>query len=295
MTAEGWKRQSRMPRPLWLIFAVFSLLAPLARVCGAQPAPSPSPTFSIATVKPSDPNRANPDRSGLGWNPGGSFAAQSMSLIQLIEFADDFSSIDVDQRIIGGPKWIGSAKFDIAAKCDEETARTFAKMNLKNQIHIEQSMLQALLSDRFGLKMHHESRLLAVDVLVVTKGGIHMKLSTNANPDLYADADGPPGNWKANGVTMKALAGDLSALPEIDRRIVVDKTGLKSAFDFTLKWTPDPATSAAPASGDNGLKPDPSAPSLFTALQEQLGLKLEPSKEPVDVIVIDSAELPSPN
>jgi uncharacterized protein (TIGR03435 family) len=94
---------------------------------------------------------------------------------------------------------------------------------------------------------------------------------------------------------MKALAGDLSALPEIDRRIVVDKTGLKSAFDFTLKWTPDPATSAAPASGDNGLKPDPSAPSLLTALQEQLGLRLESSKEPVDVIVIDSAEQPSPN
>ena len=74
-----------------------------------------------------------------------------------------------------------------------------------------------------------------------------------------------------------------------------DKTGLKGRFDFTLKWTPDPTMGAMPPGPDSGVKPDSSAPSLLTALEEQLGLKLEMTKELVDVIVIDSAELPTPN
>jgi uncharacterized protein (TIGR03435 family) len=106
---------------------------------------------------------------------------------------------------------------------------------------------------------------------------------------------GPPGNWKATGVTMKVLANELSSLPEIGGMIVIDRTGRKGSFDFAIRWTPDPTMGAAPPGADDGPKSDPSAPSLLTALQEQLGLKLESTKEQVDVIVIDSAELPTPN
>ena len=122
-----------------------------------------------------------------------------------------------------------------------------------------------------------------------------MKPSGKSGEEELGDADGPPGNWKATDVTMKVLANELSSLPEIGGKIVVDGTGLKESFDFVLRWTPDPTMGAAPPGADDGLKSDSSAPSLLTALQEQLGLKLESTKEPVDVIVIDSAELPTPN
>lgn len=122
-----------------------------------------------------------------------------------------------------------------------------------------------------------------------------MKLSGKIGEDELGDTNGPPGNWKATSVTMKVLANELSSLPEIGGKIVIDRTGLKGNFDFVIKWTPDLTMGAAPPGVDDGLNSDPSAPSLVTALQEQLGLKLESTKEPVDVIVIDSAELPTPN
>lgn len=275
----------------WIVFALLGSLTPL---CGAQALASPFPTFIVATIKPSDPNRAEED-GRIGFSPGGSFEAKSQSLKKLIEFVQDFGYYDVDQRIVGGPKWIVSAKFDIEAKCDEETARAFGKMTLKHQVRTEQNMVQALLADRFKLRTHHEMRRLAVYALVQEKSGWKIKSSAKAGEGNPGSAEGSPGNWEGDGVTMAELASDLSALPEIGGRIVTDKTGLKGRFDFTLKWTPDPTMGAMPPGPDSGVKSDSSGPSLLTALQEQLGLKLEMTKEPVDVIVIDSAELPTPN
>jgi uncharacterized protein (TIGR03435 family) len=251
-----------------------------------------SSPFIVAT-KPSDPNRAEADGS-VGFTPSGSFDAKSQSLKEIIEFVQDIGYYNVDQRIVGGPKWLGS-KFDIQAKCDEETVRAFGRMPLKQQILAEQNMVQALLVDRFKLRTHHELRRLPVYALVQAKSGSKMKLSEKTGEDELGDAAGPPGNWKATGVTMKVLANELSSLPELGGKIVVDRTGLKGRFDFVIRWTPDPTMGAAPPGADDGLKSDSSAPSLLTALQEQLGLKLESTKEPVDVIVIDSAELPTPN
>jgi uncharacterized protein (TIGR03435 family) len=275
----------------WIVLALLGAVTPL---CGAQALPSSSPTFIVATIKPSDPNRVE-ENGSIGLSPGGSFQAKSQSLKELVEFVQDFGYYDVDQRIVGGPKWIVSAKFDIEAKCDEETARAFRKMPLKEQLRTEQRMVQVLLADRFKLRTHHEMRRLAVYALVETKNGSKIKPSAKAGDEDVGGAEGSPGNWKGDGVTMAELAGNLSALPEVGGRIVTDKTGLKGRFDFTLKWTPDPTMGAMPPGPDSGVKSDPSAPSLLTALQEQLGLKLEMAKEPVDVIVIDSAELPTPN
>jgi uncharacterized protein (TIGR03435 family) len=276
---------------------LFSLLGALAQFCRGQSISSTSHTFIAAAIKPSDPNRSQ-DEGDIEFSPGGSFDAKIVTLKDLIEFVYYLRVYDVDQRIIGGPKWLSSAKFDIEAKCDDETARTFEKIHLKDQVRTEQTMIQALLVDRFQLKTHHETRLLPVYALVLATGKSRMKPSADANTDqdgLDEEPDGPNGNWRADGVTMQSLADTLSSLSEIGGRIVVDKTGLKGAFDFTLKWTPDPTAGVAPPGPDSGAKSDPSAPSLLAALQEQLGLKLQSAKEPVDVIVIDSAELPSPN
>jgi uncharacterized protein (TIGR03435 family) len=255
---------------------------------------APAFTFTVATIKPSDPNRPT-DQSSFGFNASGSFDARSLSLRQLIEFVFDMSYLDVDQRIVGGPRWLGSSKFDLSAKCDEETARAFGKMRPKEQLHAEQSMVQSLLADRFNLRMHHETRQLRVYALVPAEGGSKMEPAASPVLDELSGADGPPGNWKARGASMKALAGDISSLPEIGGKIVVDRTGLKGAFNFALRWTPDLAAGGTEPAPNIGAKPDAPAPSLLTALQEQLGLKLEWTRAPVDVIVIDSVGPPSAN
>src|ERR1700691_5473620 len=113
----------------WIVLTLLGLLMPL---CSAQAIASSSPTFIAATIKPSDPNRAEDDGS-IGLSPGGSFQAKSQSLKELIEFVQDFGYYHVDPRIVRGPKWIVSGKFDIEAKCDDETARAFRKMPLKEQ------------------------------------------------------------------------------------------------------------------------------------------------------------------
>ena len=280
-------------RPLRIAhWILFGLLALPEAPCVAQAAASPFPQFMVATIKPSDPNGTNTD---VGFSPGGLFDAKSQSLKELIEFVQDLDYYDVDQRIVGGPKWLNTTKFDVLAKCDEDTARAIRNMSLKQQIRTEQGMVRALLADRFQLRMHHELRPLRVYALVQVKSGSKMASSPLPVKEEPGSADGPRGNWTGNGVTTEELAGNLSALPEVGGRIVVDKTGLKGRFNFTLKWTPNPEAGAAPSAPDNGLEYDSSALSLFTALEEQLGLKLETAKEPVDVIVIDSAAPPTPN
>ena len=274
-------------------FAISSAMQPSAP-CKGQDLLAASPAFIATTIKPSDPNRTETD-GDIGFSPGGSLDAKAQSLKGLIAFAYNWGYYDVDRRIIGEPKWLATAKFDIQAKCDEETARAFGKLPLKQQMREEQSMVQALLADRFKLRAHHETRLLPALALVLARDGSRMKPSASADPERPNEAVGSAGNWEANGVTMQALANQLSTLPEISGRIVVDKTNLKGKFDFTLKWTPDPAVGVALPGSDSGVKPDSSAMSLLTALGEQLGLKLESSKEPVDLVVIDSAQLPSPN
>lgn len=258
-------------------------------------APSPAlgaPAYEVATIKSTDLERT---QSSIGFNQGGSFQARGITLRELIQLAYDLGYFAVDQRIVGGPKWIGSAKFDLDAKCDDQTASAFAKIPIKKQLPAEQAMIRRLLADRFNLRLHHESRVLPVLILVAAHGGPKLTAVANADSDDPFGPDGPPGNWKAEGVSMDELASNLSQLSDAGGRIVIDRTGLKGKFDFTLKWTPESPMDATPATNDNGLKLDPSAPSLLKALEEQLGLKLEASKEPVDVLVIDSAELPSAN
>jgi uncharacterized protein (TIGR03435 family) len=189
------------------------------------------------------------------------------------------------------------------------------------------TMLLPLLEERFGLKYHHESRELPMYSLVVAKGGPKLKVSTApmpAPPGASAAPAGPaspegsgrdvglskerpggpgmmrmsPGGIEANGGGMEFLAHALSGLVG---RSVVDKTGLTGSYDYSLNWTPDqssmptmgPAGGGPPPQGDAPV--DPNGPTLFTALEEQLGLKLQSEKGKVDVIVIDHIDLPTEN
>jgi uncharacterized protein (TIGR03435 family) len=155
-------------------------------------------------------------------------------------------------------------------------------------------MVQGLLAERFKLKAHREARLLPIYALVVVRSGSKLTV-TKAPPTSEQIRGALPGHLGCIGCTMKLFSDVLAGEPEIGGRLVVDKTGLPGRFDFVLKWTPDPTMGVAPPGRDVGVTPHPSAPSLFTALKEQLGLKLEGTKGPVDTIVIDSVEMPSAN
>ena len=158
------------------------------------------------------------------------------------------------------------------------------------------SLLEALLADRFHLKVHHEMKILPMYDLVVARGGSKLKAEAPVAPSPDAAKDPKaaksrgitmgPGMLKGQGLSVVSIADQLSSIVQAT---VTDKTGLTGDFDFELKWTPN---DAGPA---DGAPADDSHISIFTAVQEQLGLKLQPTKGPVDTLIIDHAEQPSEN
>ena len=214
-----------------------------------------------------------------------------------------------DDHLFGGAGWSKTTNFDIEGKVAAEDAAKLKAMKPEQR----RQMLVALLEERFGLKYHHETRDLPMYDLVVAKGGVKMQAAKPDPPDSGDDpprAQGQPlktgrhmlmmngrGHVESTGTDMPGLARVLSSQL---RRTVVDKTGLKGNFDYKLDWTPDNtapvmARGGDPGAGDNASSQDAGGPSLFTALEEQLGLKLESTKGPSDVIVIDALEQPSAN
>jgi uncharacterized protein (TIGR03435 family) len=142
-------------------------------------------------------------------------------------------------------------------------------------------MLQQLLADRFALRLHRETKEITIYSLIVGKNGPKLKEGGSAGPYLSRPSPGRLAGQRASMSSLaSALAGNLG-------RPVIDNTGLKGGYDFSLEWTADAAPDAVPA--------DTSGPSLFTALQDQLGLRLESKKAPIEVLIIDRAEKPSPN
>lgn len=175
-------------------------------------------------------------------------------------------------QIAGGPTWIETDRFDIEAKTGERKKIGQGEMR---------PLLQNLLADRFRLKFHHETReLTAYAITVDDKARLKLKAKTDGEPSAMNTHTLPDKSQViATGTSMDLFAGYVGNRLG---RIVVDKTGLKESYDFTLEWAPDQA-------------PDSSAPSLVTALREQLGLRLESQKSPVDILVIDSVEKPTEN
>jgi len=231
-----------------------------------------------------------------------------MPLRELIRFAYDLKS---DAQLTGEPSWVNSDRFDIEAKDDEAQAQVSSKLPPPEIAKQMRLMVQSLLADRFGLKVSHATKELPVYALVVARGG--PRLTPTTAPPIAPPGDLPPGSDSAKkpfnrGIMMKGngdltgmaapiamLADVLSRQPELGNRLVQDKTGLTGDYDWTLKWTPASMDSSSSADGAAPPAGDPSTPSLFTALQEQLGLKLESTKGPVDGLVIDHVEKPSAN
>ena len=248
----------------------------------ALPAPpktmaADAPTaFEVATIRPS-----NPDAQGRGITMRGPREVLTINtpLGYLIEFAYNVNT----RQVIGGPSWMASDRYDVVGRPLAE--------GLPNERQLR-AMIRSLLEDRFKLAIHREKRELPAFALVV---GSSPKLTKNdSNPN------GLPGlGFRAPGAlgVVNATMGDFVSVMQSNvlDRPVVDRTGLQGRFDFTLNWTPDESQFRG-----MGLQlPPPSAdaklPGLFTAIQEQLGLKLESVNAPVEVIVIDRVERPSEN
>jgi uncharacterized protein (TIGR03435 family) len=262
---------------------------------------SPSPT-AAATFPPYDIVSIKPDKSGSGMisikTAPDTFQASNISLKSLLANAYDVK----DDLISGISGPLGSAAFDIEAKVLDPDLDALKKLSPEQKTARSRSMMLQILIDRFHLKAHIETKELPVYELVLAKSGPALKEAAPEPPAADgADPVKPPkamgrggmmtnNNGKSSELTATAvpLSNLASMLSYQVHRTVLDKTGLTGKYDLSLKWTPEDA----PAQDNSTETP---APSIFTALQEQLGLKLQPAKGPVDTLFIDHVEMPTEN
>ena len=252
--------------------------------------------FDVAVIRPTASHDVMGSSHSHIWSAAtdGHIRAQNVTPLALIQYAFALPEI----RIEGAPEWIRSKKFDMEAKSDPAADEQFGKLPSDEARARKLRMLQALLADRFALKVHEETRTLPIYALVVAKGGPRFGPSRKNGTTVGTTTVNGNVTMTIQGTdhTLRLLAEQLSRSLS---RVVVDKTGLDGRFDLTLKWVSDnlaaagaPAAAGTPAAaGSDG----PGGPSLFTALQEQLGLKLESEKGPVTILVIDRIEPPSAN
>jgi uncharacterized protein (TIGR03435 family) len=247
-------------------------------LCGSITLLSGQQTFEVAVIKP---NATNDNRVMIRMQPGGRFTASGVTLKQLIGQAYNMR----DFQVTGGPGWISADRFDINAKAE----------GLPDRVPPEQlrPLLKALIEERFKLKSHTDSKEMSIYALVVGKNGHKL---TPSKPE----GQGPMmrmgrGQLNGNKIPMPMLAQQIA---QQLGRTVIDKTELKGDFDITLEWTPEPGHGGG---GPGGPPPDAappaggSGPTIFTALQEQLGLRLESQKGPVEILVIDDVSKPTEN
>lgn len=291
------------------VLVVIACLAVLFSVASHAAAQSPAgPAFEVVSVKPSNPDALGPSMPPVG----GRYTASNVSLRTLVQIAYEVSDFQID----GGPEWQTSRRFDIQAKAADPVVGLQAML----------PMLRTLLTDRFQLKVHIETREMPIYGLVALRDdgrlGANITRSTadcsHAEQDLAEATAKDPGTvasrlqagqgltcaimpararapsgmtWRGNGASMQDLARFLTATTG---RVVQDRTGLTGLYDWemTFDGAVRPQNLQQPGS-DASLPSD--SPSVTTALQDQLGLKLEPTRGPVEILVIDSAAMPNAN
>jgi uncharacterized protein (TIGR03435 family) len=247
------------------------------------PKPMPAdakPGIDVATVKPSKPGQ-----------PGKLFSFRGRSVITINTSMNDLVTFAYGlhtKQIIGAPDWFSTDQFDIDAVPDVGGQPNLMQLRL---------VVQSLLSDRFKLAFHHEQKELSAYLVTVSPGGPKLTKSTASPNDPPAFFFRGLGDLTVRNMDMKEFAQGMQG--SVTDKPVIDQTGLTEKYDFTLKWTPDDSQFATFRSAGAPPPPpteDPNAPpSLYTAIQEQIGLKIGPGKAPDDAIVIDHVEKPSAN
>jgi len=253
-------------------------------------ATSALPQFEVASIKPS------PASSNLkvDFAPGGKLFITNATLRFLIKIAYDIG----DDQLAGGPKWVGAKRFDVAAIPDVPVGGDPANMAADQVLVFHKPTrlrLQRLLADRFQLELRKESTPMPVFALAIAKGGPRNLVPSKNEADQQLNAMVSNGQFNATAIDMPTLAKFLSEGQT--GRPVVDKTGLPGRYDFHLSWTPE-NTQPVPPGSSNSTNVQPvyaQDQSIFSALQQQLGLKLNPETTQADRLVIVSANLPSAN
>ena len=250
-------------------------------------------TFDVVSVK-EDKSLDGPFTLGFP-TVGDGFYVRYLQLQYVVQVAYDFHRGDL---ISGMPEWgrpqANGARFDIQAKVAAADLAEWRGMSDGDR----RVMVQGILVDRFKLKIHHEPKVVAVFELVVAKGGAKIKEAGEPGPSALKAADGSVtkgmfrtgfGQYTAQGTDVKELALTLS---DYTGRQVIDKTGLAGSYDFVLRFVPEPGYGSKDQQRDSATA-NASGPSVYTAVQEQLGLRLEPAKTAVDGLVIDRVERPT--
>jgi uncharacterized protein (TIGR03435 family) len=294
-----------------LAAAVFAGALAMPRVgLDAQTPPPPAANadmaFEVAAVKE---NKSGAPMIRFGMLPGGRFTAENVPFRELLRFAFQVQPFQIE----GLPSWATSDRFDINAKAEGDIPPT-----APGEAGPIQFMMRKLLAERFGLVYHEETREMPIGVLVLARsdGRLGPKLSQSATDcqALFAArrGGGPPPALPGFGEKMQCgfrvgpgtIAGGATQLSQLAQflsqnmqRIVVDKTGLTGNYDFEITYTPDqmPNFNGAPGTPPGVPPIDPNGPSLSTALQEQLGLKVESQRGPVTMFVVDKVSPPTPD
>jgi uncharacterized protein (TIGR03435 family) len=270
----------------------------------------PTQRFAVASIKP---HQGPVTMISANSEPGGRFVAQQQTLRGLIGLAYKVR----DSQIVGGPDWIGTARFDLNAKADGE----LPPFNPTEAAGPLEQMLQALLAERFRLVAHRETRELPIFALVLARSdrklGEKLRPSSTDCAKVFADraragepgplvaGDRPTCGMVVSPWSIRIGGGPISqltmVLTNMTSRFVDDRTGLTGNYDVDLQWTPQGMRIGKPP-GDNppgpafpAPPPDANGATLETSIQEQLGLKLDPQRGPVPVLVIERAEQPTPD
>jgi uncharacterized protein (TIGR03435 family) len=254
-----------------------------------EPNYTPTLTFDVATIRPAPPPDATFHVSVSSPPHSSRFEATNLPIKALLQIAYGF-----DAPVVGAPDWVANTFYTIQARSDEAADARLAGLTA-NEVRLEKrNAIRVLLAERFGLKTHLETRNTSIYNLVVDKGGVKMQLVPPPPPPANGEAPPPPppADVKAHGsqhglefdgsnASMRAIAAALSSMVEAP---VVDKTGLTGTCNYTLQF------------GRDWSERDPDSwPSIFTAVQEQLGLKLEAVHESVPNLVVDHITKPTEN
>lgn len=278
-------------------------------------ASGPLPSFEVATIKPASPQPRPSSASPA------EVRISNVTVRNLIEQAYGIPWTSAEnERVLGGPAWLDTNRYDIVARIPDDLAEARQKLSRDQQKQQISLMLQSLLAERFHLKLHFETRVLTVYALVAAKPNPKLVESTkqikftessessaqeSAVPiplpskpgdlrhGLLVLYNGQSAQMTARQVSMDDLAHWIAGYSEVGGRPVVNQTGLSGLYDFTLRWTRQSLTmTPQPGSSDAA---DSEAPPLFSALADQLGLRLKSTKAPIEVILIDHTDPPTDN